>query len=216
LWNENGQKLSSWTSSYERAAATKLTYKQFTFQPRIEKQQMDRKIQELKLDQLLKQIKDWHSYLMLLNDGRVLASGGGVLVNQQWQPISALAILDPRKQTITKLAGLCVPRLDDAVVQLKDGRVIFIGGETTKNFADDGSDNLTNTVEELDLQSGRSQIIGRIPMARHGLMSEIVGDREILVVGGWNQRTFARDERWWPGGEIFRVPPKTKAPASAK
>lgn len=103
-----------------------------------------------------------------------------------------------------------MPRVNDTVVQLKDERVIFVGGETTKEFADDGSDNLTNTVEQLDLQSGLSKKIGQIDIASHDVIVEPVGDNDILVVGGWNQRTIARDERWWPGAEIFRVPETEK------
>jgi len=170
---------------------------------------MGKKIEDLNLGNLLKQV-DQNANLTLLQDGRVLASGGGVPLNFQPRPISDLAILDPHTKTLTKLAGLRVPRVNDTVVQLKDGRVIFIGGETTKEFADDGTDNLTNTVEQLDLQSGLSKKLGQIMVARHDVIAELVGDNDILVAGGWNQRSIARDERWWPGAEIFRVPEKEK------
>ncbi|MDR3616010.1 MAG: hypothetical protein P4L53_20805 [Candidatus Obscuribacterales bacterium] len=120
------------------------------------------------------------------------------------------AIIDPKDKTLIRLDGLQVPRIDDAVVQLKDGRVIFIGGETTKEYADDGTDNLTNTVEELDLRTGVTKRIGRILVPRKGVIAEVIGDRDILIVGGWNQRTIVRDERWWPEAEIFRVPAKIR------
>ncbi len=208
LWNENDKPLNHWNSlSYVRSDAPKLTYKQFTFHPPMEKENMSNKIQKLKLGKLLKQV-DPNANLTLLRDGRILASGGGVPLNFQTRPISDLVILDPNTKTFTKLAGLRVPRVNDTVVQLKDGRVIFIGGETTKDFTDDGTDNLTNTVEQLDLQTGLTKVIGRIMVARHDVIAELVGDNEILVAGGWNQRTIARDERWWPGAEIFRVPRK--------
>ncbi len=171
---------------------------------------MEKKIRELKIDELLKQVENSHFNLTLLSDGRILGSGGTILKDGQYQPISALVILDPKKSTVTRLSGLQVPRGDDAVLQLKDGRVIFIGGETKKEYADGGTDNLTNTVEELNLESGKSKVIGKIMVPRHAVIAEVISDRDILVVGGWNERTIARDERWWPGAEIFRVPPRQR------
>lgn len=211
LWNENGKSFTPLNSpSYERAYPAKLTYKDLTFHPQLEKQQIQKEIKALRLGNLLTQFEVSHAKLTRLEDGRVLASGGEVRIDGLSQPTATLAILDPKTKTVTKLGDLKVPRTDDAVLQLRDKRVIFIGGETTKEFADDGTDNLTDTVEQLDLRSGKSQVIGKINVARHGVIAELLGDRDILIVGGWNERQFARDERWWPGAEIFRVPPKEK------
>ncbi len=211
LWDDHDGVLVHWNStSYVRADAPKLTYKQLTFHPPLEQEQMAKKIDDLKLGKILKQV-DENAHLTLLRDGRVLSSGGGVPLNFQPRPISDLVILDPISKTSKRItAGLRVPRTNHTVVELKDGRVIFIGGETTKEFADDGSDNITNTVEQLDLQTGQTTVIGRFMMARHDVVAEVVGDRDILLEGGWNQRSIARDERWWPGAEIFRVPEKEK------
>jgi hypothetical protein len=210
LYDKSGKKFDQWNSlSYERASATKLTYKGRVFQPPFERQQMEKAIYALAIENLLDKIKDSHFYLTLLSDGRVLASSGSTEKMGHYEPTSDLAIIDPKDKTLIRLNGLQVPRIDDAVVQLKDGRVIFIGGETTKEYADDGTDNLTNSVEELDLQTGATRRLGRILLPRHQVIAEVIGDREILIVGGWNQRTIVRDERWWPGAEIFLVPAKT-------
>jgi hypothetical protein len=211
LYDASGKKFDQWNSrSWERASATKLTYKGRVFQPPLERQQMEKTIYALPIKNLLDKINDSHFYLTLLSDGRVLASSGCIEKMGHWEPISDLAIIDPKDKTLIRLDGLQVPRIDDAVVQLKDGRVIFIGGETTKEYADDGTDNLTNTVEELDLRTGVTKRIGRILVPRKGVMAEVIGDRDILIVGGWNQRTIARDEKWWPEAEIFRVPAKIR------
>ena len=211
LWDASGKQFNQLNSlSYQRESAAKLTYKGVNFQLSVERQQAEKAIHALQIDNVLKQLKHSDSHLSLLNDGRVLASGGSVENNGHYEPISDLAIIDPKKKTLKRLASLQIPRQDDTVVQLKDGRIIFIGGETTKRYADDGTDNLTDTVEELDLQSGKTKVLGRILVPRHHVFAEVISDRDILIVGGWNERTIARDERWWPGAEIFRVPVKAR------
>lgn len=208
LWNEKGKQLTHWNLSSERAAAAKLTYKGLVFHPPFEKQEMEKKIDELSIKKILDELKISNFELTLLSDGRVLASGGTVDKGGRYEIVSELAIVDPAKKSLKRLEQLKVPREDHSVVQLRDGRIFLIGGETESKYADDGTTNLTNSVEELDLQAGKSKIVGRILVPRHGVIAEAVGDREILIVGGWNERSIARDERWWPGAEIFRVPLK--------
>jgi hypothetical protein len=211
LFDESGKELSPLNSpSYTRAFAHKLKYKDFVFYPQLEKEQMRKKIQELKLGERLSPFEKSRASLVCFKDGRVLASGGEVNENGIDRPIPTRALLDPKAKTLTKLSALHVPRSDDAIVELGDKRIIFIGGQTTKEFADDGTDNLTDTVEQLDLNSGASKIIGRISVPRHGVIARLVGDNEIFIVGGWNQRQIARDERWWPGAELFRIPADEK------
>jgi hypothetical protein len=205
LWDKNGKRLTHWNGSPERASAEKLTYGKLTFYPQLEKKEMKKKIAAMSINNILEQLKNKHCQLIVLSDGRVLASGGYVVKDGASEIVRDLAIIDPTNRTLKMLSGLQVPRNDHAVVQMKDGRVIFIGGKTTKQYADDGTVNLTNTVEELDLQNGRTKVIGRITVPRHGVFAERVADGDILVAGGWNERAIARDERWWPDCEIFQV-----------
>lgn len=96
LWDEKDKRYNQWNSlSYERASAVKLTYNQFIFHPPLEREEMQKRIEDLKLDKLLQQV-DQNANLTLLRDGRILASGGGVPLNFQPRPISDLVILDPR------------------------------------------------------------------------------------------------------------------------
>ncbi|MBS1989906.1 MAG: hypothetical protein JSS83_05265, partial [Cyanobacteria bacterium SZAS LIN-3] len=59
LWNDTEKKFDQWNSwSFERAAATKLTYKELVFYPQLERSQMEKAIDSLSIDDLLKQPGD--------------------------------------------------------------------------------------------------------------------------------------------------------------
>lgn len=208
LWSADGRELSHWNSTfYVRADAEKITYKNLTFNPKLEREKMEKAISELSIEPLLKNVEKSEFSFTLLNNGMVLGYGGFTRKPGSFGPGRDLILIDPKTKTMKKFGELQVPRQYTSVVQL-DGSVIFFGGETTRKYADNHSDSLTNTVEQLDLSSGKTKVIGRIEMARREVIAEVLNGRDILIVGGWNQREIARDERWWPGAEIFRVPAK--------
>src|SRR3712207_1266527 len=69
----------------------------------------------------------------LLDDGRVLVTGGtrtgsnGSVVNREAE------LYDPKTGTFSPTGPMSVPRLFHAAVRLNDGRVLILGGETEGN-----------------------------------------------------------------------------------
>jgi hypothetical protein len=185
-------------SSFELCDPEKLIYRDKIFAPKLEREQMRKKIEESSLGPEIKQLKARYE-LTLLRDGSVLVSGGGA-------PSTQLKILG-KNNAARNVHELSIPRTEHSAVQLDDGRILLIGGRTTKEFADPDDDEYTSTVEELDLKTNSCTVIGRVNGARAGIIVEPLNGKDLLLVGGWHQNSIG-DERWYRGAEIFRVPDK--------
>jgi hypothetical protein len=196
-WDKNGAKMNSFMSSFDLADATKLTYKGRIFAPKVEKDQMRKKIELMDLGHDKNKLLNSGSECTLLKDDSVLISGGG-------EPSTRLEILN-KSGGMRKLHNLSIPRAEHSVVQMNDGRIIVIGGRTDKEFADPETDEYTSTVEEVDLAHDTCRVIGRICAPRASVIAEPLTGNDIFLVGGWHKNSIG-DYRWYRGAEIFKVP----------
>jgi hypothetical protein len=68
---------------------------------------------------------------VLLPDGRVLVAGGmKILTRSTADWLDSAELIDPTAGTVTDAEPMTRPRVNYAVVQLPDGRPLFLGGET--------------------------------------------------------------------------------------
>ena len=86
--------------------------------------------------------RDRSSSVTLLQDGRVLVTGGSTSLSYGTGPatksvsagaISECEMYDPKTQRFEDVGKMCLPRCEHGVVQLHDGTVLIVGGMTTKD-----------------------------------------------------------------------------------
>lgn len=145
-----------------------------------------------KAAQALKVASIYDSELTLLNDGRVLITGGR---DKNKKLSDRSDIFDPDKSAILSCGRLLIPRFHHSAVQLKNGKVVVAGGKTV-DFATDPKQVL-DSVEVLDLETKASRAG---PKLTNELYDPILipSDRaKVEIVGGWHVRhNLSGDLRW--------------------
>jgi hypothetical protein len=115
--------------------------------------------------------------LTLLEDGKVLVSGGVGLDAQQNIVISStLEVFDPAAGTSSTPVSMSMPRREHAAVALADGRVLLAGGTTTT-----GS---TAAAELFDPAAGTTTPLGEMTEPRTQAGAIRLQDGSVLIVGG--------------------------------
>ncbi len=117
----------------------------------------------------------------LLPDGRVLVVGGGTGGQGAWAATETAEIVDPATGA-SKLAGsLAERRYKHAVVGLKDGRVLVLGGSDERD-----SRGKLDSIEIYDPASGRFRSGGRMLARRYKIANAVtlLGNGKVLVAGG--------------------------------
>lgn len=204
LCDGRGHPLPDSTPSYERGSAPILEYKGRRFNLKEASEAMAASIEKLAINSFIGSTGFERQNKLLLKDGRVLVSGGRRTDNPD-DITNAVYLVDPFRHSITALASMCIPRVDHSSVQITNGRIVFIGGETSAKFSDRDT-KYTSNVEELDLLTNQSKVIGNLFDARAETIVEPIARDKILVVGGWRQRPIAKDEKWSGIAEILTVP----------
>jgi hypothetical protein len=99
----------------------------------------------------------------VLRDGRIVISGG--LEGDGSGPGTVLAsayVFDPETGASTPLAAMQQPRIRHVMVELRDGRVLVVGGEDPRSEDAPGS---FTTVEAYDLHTGMPTAVDEIRMS---------------------------------------------------
>jgi hypothetical protein len=66
----------------------------------------------------------------VLDDGRVLVTGGYWSDGQHWKVLSSAELYDPATSGFSVIGSIGVPRSSHNAVLLEDGRVLIVGGES--------------------------------------------------------------------------------------
>lgn len=116
-----------------------------------------------------------------LEDGRVLITGGA------W-PILApnireVEIFDPKSNTVSLVGVMNKPRKNHGAASLHNGKILLVGGRTAADFSD-ADENLTSTVELLDLNTSTCTIVGQLHQAREFPEVFPVGASGAIVLSG--------------------------------
>lgn len=135
--------------------------------------------------------RDWH-LVTLLKDGRVFISGGETSydrtpslarVNCSYSGhVRELELYDPKTNTISKVCNLNKPRYWHRTIELNNGKVLIISGETDKEIHDAGV-SLTSTVELVDIEQKTSTVVGQLHHARRSFDVFPMGNG-VLILGG--------------------------------
>jgi hypothetical protein len=107
----------------------------------------------------------------LLQNGKVLVTGGGDTSAELFDPVSAI---------FTTTGSMTAPRFESTATLLSDGRVLFAGGWGT------GSTELSrlDSAELYDPQSGSFASTGKMTQARVAHTSTLLTDGRVLIMGG--------------------------------
>lgn len=119
-----------------------------------------------------------------LKDGRVLLTGG--LRDRGTPQASDLAILfDPISRSFSRVTHLGEARVNHKMVELEDGRVLIIGGNTVSV---DGKHIPINTIEVFDPASNQvNWFADRLIEPRYGHDATLLEDGTVLVTGGFTE-----------------------------
>jgi N-acetylneuraminic acid mutarotase len=120
--------------------------------------------------------------LTLLQDGRVLAAGGGIEGAPGWAATASAEIFDPASGEWSIAAAMEVARANATVTLLADGEVLVAGGESTFE-ASGGS--VTATAEAYSPRLNSWRAAGSMTKPRYSAGSVLLPDGRVLVAGGW-------------------------------
>lgn len=134
--------------------------------------------------------------MTLLGDGQILITGGIPSLNSE-TPLRSFELYNSINSKFSRFGEMCLPRAQHSTVSLADGRVLIVGGLTTSSFAED-KDGLTASAELLDTKLCESKLIGFIDPRRYDVqLQNIVGQRRVLIFGGWFFDWKGDDQRVW-------------------
>lgn len=109
----------------------------------------------------------------LLQDGRVLVTGGSSDDGRNTTFLTSADLYDPASGTFTAAAPMTVARVLHTATRLRDGRVLVAGG-----------DGLTNTAEIYDPATGAWTMTGALNESRDRATATLLRNGKVLVVGG--------------------------------
>lgn len=117
----------------------------------------------------------------LLADGRVLIAGGGTGSGGTIAPTATAEIFDPRDGRSTPTGSLAQARYKHAVVALRDGRVLAIGGSDSRD-----RNGKLDTVESFDPATGAFTPAGTLVEPRFKIAGTVLllASGKVLVAGG--------------------------------
>ncbi len=125
----------------------------------------------------------------LLNDGKVLITGGFSATTLPAPALNTAELYDPATNTFTALTSrMQSARTTHAATRLADGRVLLTGGQNNNNG--DG----TNTAELFDPATQTfTSVTAVMSSPRGGHASVLLGDGSVLVMGGFNNSCTSLD-----------------------
>jgi N-acetylneuraminic acid mutarotase len=122
-----------------------------------------------------------HSVRLL--DGRVLVAGGIVAGDPANQSMAAgTEIFDPASNTWSVAGSLAHPRYGHALVLLRDGNVLAVGGAHTYGTWDRNS--FPHEMELYDPAANQWSMIGEIPFPRFNAVAILLPNGRVWLTGG--------------------------------
>jgi hypothetical protein len=142
---------------------------------------------------------------ILLDDGRVLITGGGDSVSTgATMPLDTAEIYDPTTGTFSLLAAqMSVPRQFHTMVKLPDGKVLVIGGSLGP-----GLSNITTSVDMFDPATETFTEVGQMLSPRITQVATLLRDGRVLLAFSWDGLDVANDS------EIYDPVANTFTPTS--
>ncbi|MCW5823141.1 MAG: hypothetical protein KIT34_10080 [Cyanobacteria bacterium TGS_CYA1] len=136
---------------------------------------------------------------VLLNDGQVLIIGG--IAGEH--PSNDIEIFDYKTMRLTLYGKLKIPRYSFEALKLRNGNVIVIGGITSHKVSDAG-DNLTSTIELIDINTKQVKIIGQLQKARTNALAYSYDFDKAVIFGG-NFKDEAHDQNFLNGTTVSEI-----------
>lgn len=142
---------------------------------------------------------------ILLNDGRVLITGGTAAVAGDLTSVSlkSAEVYNPATGTFTPVGDMNVARQSHHLVKLKDGRVLVVGGGEGPGLA-----NPTTTMEIFDPLTNAFTAAVSMNAARMTTVATLLEDGRVLLAYAWNGKKVSRDS------EIYDPVTNTLAPVT--
>jgi N-acetylneuraminic acid mutarotase len=119
--------------------------------------------------------------VVVLQDGRVLAAGGG-MGSEELPRYASAEIFDPNTGQWTPTGSMTAPRseTEHAVLRLRDGRVLVPGGHTAPHAPVSSADLYNPT-------TGTWSAAGFMSVLRAGHVAVLLnGNRGVMVMGGYS------------------------------
>jgi dipeptidyl aminopeptidase/acylaminoacyl peptidase len=125
-----------------------------------------------------------HHTATLLQDGRVLVTGGG---GEGYASSTSADVYDPATGTFTKTGSMHTGRWLHTATLLDDGRVLILGGRSPK-------DSVYRSAEIYDPRTGAFRSAGSMREGRQQHTATLLPDGRVLITGGY-----------WSDGKSWRV-----------
>jgi hypothetical protein len=117
-----------------------------------------------------------------LPNGKILVSNGHDSVGATTgTPIQTVEIYDPATGTFTAASNALVARYGNRVTRLDNGKMIFVGGQTTAN-----SSSVTDTAELYNHVTGTFSYTDSLITGRRAFAQWNLPNGQVLVAGGYN------------------------------
>lgn len=123
----------------------------------------------------------------LLNDGKVLISGGYNFLegNNHSINLKSTELYDPKKGKFALASNMNYARSFHTATLLKDGRILFVGGNG--GYDSKSMNNLTTkTAEIYDPRNGKFTLTGNLVIPRERHSATLLKDGRVLIAGGVN------------------------------
>jgi N-acetylneuraminic acid mutarotase len=118
----------------------------------------------------------------LLPDGKVLVAGGGRQA-EGFAYLASAELYDPSSGTWSAAGSMATPRSGHTATLLRDGKVLFVGGETeSRDFP--GNPEGVASAELYDPGAGTWTVVASMPTQRFGHAAALLPDGKVLVAGG--------------------------------
>jgi hypothetical protein len=116
----------------------------------------------------------------------VAVGGGRVMFLGDPNPTRTVRVWDPVSGKFATVGMLRVARLDPALVPLRDGRVLVVGGDVTTATAGAGWSSLPATAEVFAPVSGTAHPVGPLVARRTRFATALLHDGRVLITGGYD------------------------------